>query len=346
MNLIHPTTIKKYILPFLLLFILIHLSGCHSFSNSSAITANGFYFDTTVSITLYDTTSREEGERILSECMSLAQHYENLFSRNIPTSDIAQINAHPNHDVTVDKETIQLLQQACKYASFSDGLLDPTIGAVSTLWNFHDDSPHSVPSASQLRTAVSSVNYKNIQIHGQTVRLNDDHASLDLGFIAKGYIADRIKEYLESQSVKSALIRLGGNIVAVGKRPDGTPFRIGIQKPFEATGSTLLTIGAEQCSVVSSGNYERYFIENNTLYHHILSTQTGFPVQSGLSQVTIISESSTDGDAWSTLCYILGYQKAATLLQKHPEIQAIFVSDDGTVSYVNFHSDTLINAPQ
>lgn len=322
------------------------LCGCSRFSPSGPLTANGFYFDTSVSVSIYDAPSKEDGERILSECMSLAEYYENIFSKTVSTSDISQINSHTGEYVTVHEETIELLQAACSYAELSDGLVDPTIGAVSSLWDFHEQKHSDIPSEAALQKATSTVNYKNIHINGQQVMLSNPEASLDLGFIAKGFIADKIKTHLETQQIHSALIRLGGNILAVGQKPDGSDFRIGIQKPFSQTGTPLLTIGVHDLSVVSSGNYERYFIKDNLLYHHILSTETGLPVNSGLSQVTIISDRSVDGDAFSTYCFILGYENAATLLQQYPDIQAIFVFDDGTVSYVNFDSSSLLNAPK
>ena len=322
------------------------LCGCSRFSPSGPLTANGFYFDTSVSISIYDAPSQEDGERILSECMSLAEYYENIFSKTVSTSDISQINSHTGEYVTVHEETIELLQAACSYAELSDGLVDPTIGAVSSLWDFHEQEHPDIPSETALQKAISTVNYKNIHINGQQVMLSDSEASLDLGFIAKGFIADKMKTYLETQQIHSALIRLGGNILAIGQKPGGSDFRIGIQKPFAQTGTPLLTIGVHDLSVVSSGNYERYFIKDNLLYHHILSTETGLPVNSGLSQVTIISDRSVDGDAFSTYCFILGYENAATLLQQYPDIQAIFVFDDGTVSYVNFDSSLLLNAPE
>ena len=295
------------------------------------VSATGFYFDTFISITIYDAETTDRGNEILNGCMSLAEHYENLYSKSISTSDIARINSHPGEPVTVDSETITLLQTACQYAALSDGLIDPSIGAVSSLWDFHETKDPVIPSADALSEAVRHVDYRKIRIDGNQVTLSEEGMALDLGFIAKGYIADRIKEYLISEGVQSALISLGGNILALGCKPDGSPFRVGIQKPFADTGTSIMTVEDSDRSIVSSGNYERYFEADGVLYHHILSTQTGYPVNSGLSQVTIISDDSVTGDALSTLCFILGYEKATTLLEDYPDVQAIFVLDDGSV---------------
>lgn len=313
----------------LLVMILTGICGCKPLPVQ--VSATGFYFDTFISITIYDAETTDRGNEILNGCMSLAEHYENLYSKSISTSDIARINFHPGEPVTVDSETITLLQTACQYAALSDGLIDPSIGAVSSLWDFHETKDPVIPSADALSAAVRHVDYRKIRIDGNQVTLSEEGMALDLGFIAKGYIADRIKEYLISEGVRSALISLGGNILALGSKPDGSPFRVGIQKPFADTGTSIMTVEDSGRSIVSSGNYERYFEADGVLYHHILSTQTGYPVNSGLSQVTIISDDSVTGDALSTLCFILGYEKATTLLEDYPDVQAIFVLDDGSV---------------
>ena len=154
---------------------------------------------------------------------------------------------------------------------------------------------------------------------------------LDLGFIAKGYIADKLKAYLVSNCVESAIINLGGNVLTIGKRPDGSPFQVGVQKPFADSGTAALTLSIADKSLVSSGNYERYFVKDDILYHHILSTENGYPADSGLSSVTIISENSVDGDALSTLCFILGYEKGKKLTDSLQGVEAVFIDIDGNI---------------
>ena len=150
----------------------------------------------------------------------------------------------------------------------------------------------------------------------------------------KRYLLDilvSLKEYLISCQVESAIINLGGNVLTIGKRPDGTPFQVGVQKPFADSGTAALTLSIEDKSLVSSGNYERYFIKDDVLYHHILSTENGYPADSGLSSVTIISENSVDGDALSTLCFILGYEKGKKLTDSLQGVEAVFIDKNGTV---------------
>ena len=314
---------------FMLGVMLSGMMGCQS--RPVRVSSTGFYFDTVISVTIYDAENTMRGNELLEGCMSMAEYYENLYSRTIPTSDIARINAHPGEYVTVSPETITLLQTACHFASLSNGLIDPSIGAVSSLWNFHENEKPVIPDDDILAEALSHVDYRKISMQDSQVKLVEEGMALDLGFLAKGYIADRMKDYLVSEGVQSALISLGGNVLALGSKPDSSPFHVGIQKPFADTGTSVMTVEDSDRSIVSSGNYERYFKADGVLYHHILSTQTGYPVSSGLSQVTILSNDSVTGDALSTLCFILGYEKATTLLENYPDVQAIFVLDDGSI---------------
>ena len=313
------------------LFLLLPFTGCSP--KQTAISETKFYYDTVITVTLYG----QDKQPVLDQCMALAAHYESLLSPYLEGSDIWNINQSAGTYITVSEDTIFLLNQALSYAELSDGLVDPTIGTLSALWNFGSDSSDTVPDSALIKEALAHVAYSSIEIKENQVRLTDPDSRIDLGFIAKGYIADQMKAYLVSEGITSALINLGGNIIAIGTKPDGTPFHIGIQKPFENSGTAALTLDLTNISVVSSGNYERYFIQNDILYHHILSTETGYPADSGLSQVTILSPNSAQADAFSTLCYILGYEKAVRLLESYPEVQAVFITTDGQILYHNFN---------
>lgn len=325
--------IKKFVL-FFIFFNLTVLSGCSSPFRQEPFSRTGFYFDTVITVTVYD----HGNEELLEQCMELAARYENLLSPYIEGSDIWKINHSNGSFVTVEKDTLSLLKTALSYAELSGGLVDPSIGSLSRLWNFGSDNQKLVPGKEQIDKALDQVDYRTLEIRENQVTVTSPGVQIDLGFIAKGFIGDRMKEFLSSKGVASALINLGGNVVILGSRPDGSPFRIGIQKPFAPAGSCALTLDLSDISAVSSGNYERYFEKDGILYHHILSTKTGYPVESGLAQVTILSPSSADGDALSTLCYILGYEKAARLLKNYPDIQAVFITEDGHIHYENFPS--------
>ena len=322
---------KPKVLLFLLLIILLSgVSGCSTDSSASG-SITGFYFDTVISISIYDKIPSSSKKELLNGCMDLASEYEGLFSRTKEGSDIWNINHSGGKAVTVDEATAKLLTTALSYASLSEGQVDPSIGALSSLWNFGSGNQKIIPSKKDIKNALSHVNYKNIIIEKNQVTLKDPLACLDLGFIAKGFIADKMKEYLTEKGVKSALINLGGNVLTIGAHLDGSPFKIGIQNPLETSGTPLLSLEVSGKSVVSSGNYERCFEMDGVLYHHILSAATGFPVNNELSQVTVISDFSTDGDALSTLCFILGLEKGQALINSLAHTEAVFVTKDGQI---------------
>lgn len=300
------------------------LTGCQR--NAAETTKTGFYLNTIVSITLYD---RSGEDPLFDEAMSLIGEYDSLLSKTAEGSDIYRINHADGSPVEVDARTAELLSIALSYASLSDGLVDPTIGTLSDLWSFGDTNEGIVPSREDIEEALSHIDYTKVKLSGNTVTLLDPKVRLDLGFIAKGYIADKLKEFLTKNGVENGIINLGGNVLTIGTKPDGSDYYIGVQKPFAETGTALTTLTVRDRSLVSSGNYERYFEKDGILYHHILSTRDGYPVNSGLNGVTIISENSVDGDALSTLCFILGYEKGRKLIDSLPDTEAVFISDAG-----------------
>ena len=170
---------------------------------------------------------------------------------------------------------------------------------------------------------------------GFLITLTDVGLMLDLGGIAKGFAADRIKDRLLEAGVTSAIINLGGNVLLVGSKPDGSDFRVGIRDPESAadaggTEHITRTVTLSDRSVVTSGTYERYFEEDGVRYHHILDPATGYPADSGLVSVTIISADSATGDALATACLVLGQQKGQALIERLPGTEALFIAADGT----------------
>lgn len=312
------------------------LTGCAK--NIEPISRTGFYFDTVIQITLYDT----EDAAVLDGCFALAEKYENLFSATKEGSDVWNINHGNGETVIVSEETVSLLVMAADYANATKGAVDPTIRPVSELWHFGSDVEAKVPENAAIKEALSHVSCDAIRFGTapseetgesvyRTVTLTDPEASVDLGFIAKGYIADKMKEYLLSQGVESALISLGGNVLTVGEKPDGTPFRVGIQEPFAETGKSLDTIEIRDTSVVTSGIYERCFYdEDGVLYHHVLDTATGYPVDNELASVTIVCPSSVRADALSTSCLCLGPEEGRRLLDAQKDVAYLLIMKDGT----------------
>jgi len=250
-----------------------------------------------------------------------------LVSRTVKSSDISMVNHANGQPVEVSDTTIELLKKGIKFGELTDGAFDITIAPLSELWDFKNN-PGNIPSEADINEALSHVNYKNIVIEGNTVTLTDPEAAIDLGGIAKGYMADQLKKYLLNEGVTSAIINLGGNVLTIGAKPNGTSFNIGIQKPFDEQNETITSVQVKDSSVVTSGSYERYFEVNNTIYHHILNTDTGYPCDNELLSVTILSEESVDGDALSTTCFALGLEKGRKLIESLEDMDAIFVTDD------------------
>lgn len=333
-------------------FTLFFLTGCSR--TAEPVTETGFYLDTVIQITLYENGNREECSQRIKECFSLIDKYEHMFSATLEGSDVWNINHGNGEPVTVSEETAALLVAAVDYANTTEGVIDPTIRPVSELWDFGSEEEHHVPEDAAIKEALSHVSYDTIRFGTalsdetgnpvyRTVTLTDPHAAIDLGFIAKGYIADRLKDYLLSQGVESACISLGGNVITIGERPDGTPFRIGIQEPFAEGGTTLGTIEIRDLSVVTSGIYERCFYENDVLYHHVIDTATGYPVDNELASVTIICESSTKADALSTSCLCMGLEKGRQYLDREG-MEYLLITKDGT-QYVSENFPMISESP-
>ena len=264
--------------------------------------------------------------------VALCKYWNVLFPTG-ETSEIYRINHRkPGEDTfTLSDDTAALLREALEYAEKTDGAYDITIEPVSTLWNF-SENPGEVPPEEEIREAVSRVDYRNISLSGNTLTFRTDDVTIDLGSIAKGYIADRVKDYLVNAGVKSAIINLGGNVLCVGDK-EGNPFRIGLQKPFSDHSDTFGSLEIRDMSVVTSGVYERNFIKDGRNYHHILDPKTGYPCESGLVAVTIVSSRSVDGDALSTSCFLLGPERGIALLDSMDGVYGYFVTEDYDVLF-------------
>lgn len=324
---------RHLMLYLIILLVLPCLTSCtastkESTALSDPYTATGFYFDTVVSIQVYDGDAKETAEG----CLALCSKYENLFSTTIETSDTARINSSDGKPVEVSDDTAVLITTALKFSRLTDGKFDITAAPLSVLWGFQGDDP-SLPDQASIDEALSHVDYSSVSISGNTVTLDQPAISVDFGGIAKGYIGDRLKDYILESGSSHALINLGGNVVTVGGKPDGTAFTIGLQRPFSLEGTALLSIKASDWSVVSSGPYERYFEENGKRYHHIMDTSTGYPVDNNLYGVTILTRDSVSGDALSTGCFALGLDKGMELINSLPDTYAVFITDDYTVHY-------------
>lgn len=279
------------------------------------ISRDGYYFDTYVNLTVYN----QKDAKYLDECLEMCERYEKLFSRTLEGSDIWNVNNSGGEAVSVDQETYYLIERALEFCEETDGAVDLTVAPLVDAWGFNhnDEVRTNKPSDEEIKEVLDKVNYKNvILLDNNMIKLEGEGTKIDLGFIAKGYIADKLKEYLVSKNVKNAIISLGGNIVVIGSKPDGNDYNIGIKDPINF-GDIIQSLKVSDKSVVTSGTYERYAEYDGVKYHHILDTKTGYPVDNGVQSVTIVSDSSLEGDALSTICLILGEEDAKKILEKY-----------------------------
>ena len=313
--------LKKILIILSVLAVTIISVGC----SKKEVSQTAFLLDTVSTITIYDYSSDESANDIINECFSLCTDYENKLSRTINTSEISAINSAKGSKTQVSEQTAELIKKAIKYSELSNGKFDITIAPVSSLWDFKSESP-APPNDSQIKEALSHVNYKNISVEGNTVELLDESAAIDLGGIAKGYIGDKAKEFLIEKGVTKALINLGGNILVIC--PENDSLKIGIQDPNGQEGALSGAISTNGNSLVTSGIYQRCFEYNGKLYHHILDTSTGYPVDNNLASVTIVGPESADCDALSTTVFCLGAEEGLKLVNSLDGYEAVIITKD------------------
>ncbi len=286
------------------------------------VQAKTFAFDTLVSLSAYG------DQAVLDHAVKECARYDDLFSRTVEGSDVWRINEAKGAPVEVSPETADLITKALEYCEFSGGLFDITIGAVTSLWDFELGRK---PDGATLAEAVTHVDYHGVHVNGTTVTLDDPEAMIDLGGIAKGWIADALADLYRENGIVSGIINLGGNVMAVGEKPSGNPWRIGVQDPNSEHGGYIATVDVKNRSVVTSGLYERHFVLDGVDYHHILHPETGLPVETDLLSDTIISERSIDGDGFSTTLFIEGAEAGMKAIESVEGIEALFVNSEAEI---------------
>ena len=329
--------VKKTIkIPTVLLALLMILcTGCTAEQELPKVSEVGFYLDTVITLTAYT-----DDPQVLKDGLEECGRLEKLLSRTVEGSDIWRINHAEGKAVEVSEETAEVLRCALEIGKRSGGAFDVTIAPASVLWDFKSETPE-LPDADKLAEAAGLVDYTKVELEGNTVRLPAG-MMIDLGGIAKGYIADKVKALLEARGVKHAILSFGGNIVAIGVKPDGSAWKVGIQDIDKPTGSHMLVVKNTGGSTVTSGTYERGFEKDGVWYHHILSPHTGWPVQNELASVTILSDSSMYGDALSTATFVLGPEEGMKLIEGMDGVEAVFITRDRQVSFSSGAEDYLI----
>lgn len=332
---VKKSAVKLLMMTALMAFIIISYTGC---GDDTPVSKSDFCLDTSCEIRIYDDMDEAEAEALLDEAFDLIRSHEAVLSKTVEDSDVSKINDAAGQWAEVSEETVEVIRMAHEISSMSSGAFDITVGEITGMWDFKSEKPQ-VPPAADIEAALPHVGYEKIDVQGESVRLEDPDMRIDLGGIAKGYIADRACDFLGDRGVESAVVNLGGNVAVIGEKDGGEPWVIGIERPFADRKEMVGTIQARDATVVTSGIYERNFSLDGRIYHHILNPATGYPAETDLDAVTITAKRGNSGfcDAVSTACLVLGRDRAmelvAALQEKYGDkgIEAAFIDNNGDI---------------
>jgi thiamine biosynthesis lipoprotein len=322
-------TTKTSLKIFVIILVAVLLTSCGRTKAENPVTKTNFLLDTLIQITAYG----DNASNAIDQAYDRINDIQKKMTASGDDSEVIDINKKAGKDFQkVSPDTFYVIKKGLYYSQSSHGRFDITIGPLVKLWGIGTDKAR-VPSRAEIKNALGHINYKNVVLNENenSVMLKEPGMAIDLGAIAKGYAADEVVRILKANGIKSAAADLGGNIYVLGKKPNGSPWKIGIQDPFEPRGNTFATVDVADKTLVTSGVYERYFIKDGKRYHHILDTSTGYPVDNGLVSVTIISDSSIDADGLSTTVFALGLKDGMKYVEKVPHIEAVFVTKDRKV---------------
>jgi len=315
---------KKTIFLTILAVSLIFLTACgNNGEDIPQAEDNVFLMDTLVQMRAHG----ENAEVAVEESMERIREIENLMSKTIETSDIYQLNNNPETEIEIDKESKRVLEKALEYAELTAGDFDPTIGALVELWGVGTENA-AVPEESEIKDALANTGYEHLRLNDNSAELTKAGVKIDLGGIAKGYAAEEVKKVVQEYEIDHAFVNLGGNVLVIGNKVDGSPWKIGIQDPREGRGNVMAIVDAVDKTIVTSGNYERYFEEDGKLYHHILDPKTGYPAENNLLSVSIISENSFDADALSTAIYVMGLERGMKFIENLEDVDVMFITEE------------------
>ncbi len=309
----------------------VSLTGCGKRSiapdKNSATDRSVFAMDTFMTMRAYG----EDGGAALEKAEKRITELESLFSVTMENSDIQRINSANGISVSVSEETAELIGEAVRFGDETDGALDITLYSVLREWGFTEDEFH-VPDADSIAGSLEYVDYSRVLVDVQTVTLPAGF-QIDLGALAKGYTSDAVIDILRENGVDSAVISLGGNVQTLGRKPDGSRWKIAVRDPF-APESDMCVLETGETAVVTSGSYERFFIgDDGKKYWHILDPSDGYPADNGLVSVTVIGKSGLYCDAMSTALFVMGKERAVEFWSKNKNFDMILVTDSKEIFY-------------
>ncbi len=293
------------------------------------VKASTFAFNTLVNITAYGVD-----DDVVTGCLDDCAAYEDLFSARKEGTDIARVNEAGGDPVEVSADTADLIAAGLDYGRQTDGAFDITIGSVSLLWDFTNAVK---PDDDAIAEGLKHIDYTQVVLDGTTVTMGDPEARLDLGGIAKGWIAARLAEKLTGAGCTSGLVDLGtSSVYAIGAKPDGTPWRVGLRDPKDSMSSLAGVVEVADEAITSSGLYDQEFELDGKTYWHILDPKTGYPAQTDMLGVTLIGADPVQGDALSTTLSVMGIEEGTAWVEEHhPELAAMFVDEDDEATFAN-----------
>ncbi|MCI5690460.1 MAG: FAD:protein FMN transferase [Clostridiales bacterium] len=322
------------------LLLALSVAGCEGVrAEPESVSKTNLMLDTIIQITLYDW----QDEGTIDLAFDEIRRLEGLLSVEQEGSELFQLaQAAGTAWVEISPETEEVLRLSKEYAALSQGYFDVTIGPLVDLWNIHDGQGH-YPSQEELAQVLPLIGSDDLLVEEGRAYLARPGMEANLGAIAKGYIADRVKDFLVGRGVEHAVLNLGRNILLIGDKGNDTPFTVGIQDPGGKEGELAGVVAAADKSVVTSGIDERNFVYEGKTYHHVLDPFTGFPADNGLASVTILSDNSAQGDALSTACLLMGQEKGMALVEQLEGVEALFIATDGTQTPSSGYEDYAIS---
>jgi thiamine biosynthesis lipoprotein len=337
---------KKFIASILSVLVIstIALSGCKSQSVQSdkptlaaqsaqatqPVEKKQVVLGTICTVKLYDHIKDSTFEKAFKRLSEI----EEKMSINTENSEIVRVNSAAGKDyVQVSPDTLEVIKQGLHFSELYNKF-DITIGPIVKLWNISFDNAANarIPSSKEISEKLPLVNYKNVLINDseRKVMLKEEGMMLDLGGIAKGYAADEVVKILKENGVEHAIVNLGGNVLTLGAKPDGSAWTVGVQHPFSNRGDYVGAVKVAGKTVVTSGIYERYIEKDGKIYHHIIDKATGYPVDNNLLSATIITDKSVDGDGLSKV-FALGVEAGLQYVKGLKGVDAIFITKDNKI---------------
>ena len=302
------------------------LAGCSAQTSAeeSSQTREVYAMDTVMTLEAYG----QNADAALDEAVAEIERLDALWSIASSDGEIARLNAEKQ--ITASADTLALLTRAKEISAATDGLFSTTIAPLMEAWGF-TSGDYRVPDEAELSALLAHVDDEEIAISDSTVTIPAD-AKVDLGGIAKGFTSARVMEIFRENSVENGILSLGGNVQALGTKPDGSLWRVGLQDPADER-ALFATLELADKAVITSGAYERNFEQDGVVYHHIIDPRTGYPAESGLSSVTIVSDDGTLADGLSTALFIMGKEAAVEFWRSHrDDFDMVLLADDGAVT--------------